>query len=163
MPSRISLRNFDEFQKRCQDLADVGTEIRKELGTHVPRQAPAIWNPQESMRFAKSRLDRAALGGARVRASDKSVSMFGATSPKVKGIWREVEFGDGKKDFKTYTRRSPKGKVHQVTRRTQNQLPDRNRKGRVLYKAGAESMNRFARLIGQTVVRTIHEVLEGRK
>ncbi len=162
MPSRLSLRNFEEFQKRCQDLEGVGTAIDRQLATHVPRAADAIWSPETALKYAASRLDRAALGGARVRASGRSVTMTGATSPRVPGLWAPVEFGAGGDKVTTYTRRGRKGGTHAVTRHTQRQLPARNAKGRVLYRSGAEAMRRFYRLIGSTVVRTIHETLEGK-
>lgn len=162
MSARISLKNFDVFQQRCKDLEDVGAEIKKSLGVYVPRAADDIWNDRVSQKYTATRLERAALAGTKVRASAASVTMQGATKPRVPGIWPQVDFGVKDKSARTtYSRKNRNGGSHKVTRRTRNQLPDYRKRG-VMYRSMKESETRFKKLIAQTIVRTLYDLIEGR-
>jgi hypothetical protein len=157
---RLSLLKLDEFQEHCRDLENVDVEVNKSLGAYVPRFADDIWNSQGALKYATTRLERGALAGAKVDASASKVTMQGGTSPSVKGIRPQVDFGTKDKSrTTTYTRRSVKGLQHQVTRRTRAQLPDYRKQG-ALYRSMKESERRFSSLIVQTIVRTLHDVLE---
>ncbi len=73
-----------------------------------------------------------------------------------------VEFGDGVDLDETYRTRSRRGASYTARRRTQHQLPARDRRGRVLYKYGREATRRLLSAYAQTIVRTIHERLDGK-
>lgn len=163
MTSRLRLRDWDALDQRAAAMEGVDAKIKSALSTHVPSIAARIWTPSTTMKYARSRMDRAALGGARVRSSARSTTLFGATSPSLpKAVSAPVEFGDGRQTKETYTRRYKGGKAHQVTRNTQAQLPARNNKGRVVYRYGKEAIRRLMSAYAQTIKRTISETLEGK-
>lgn len=74
---------------------------------------------------------------------------------------RGFEFGTDKRDKEsTYTRTSPKGTSHSVTRRTTRHLPNRVRKGRAIFPAVADVVPRLTSLWVQIIVRKIYEAHE---
>lgn len=162
MPSRLRLRDWDPFYQRAAKIEGADAEIRAALSSHVPTIAARVWTEPNVMRHARSRMDRAALAGTRVRSSARSTTLRGATSPRIPVDPGAVEFGDGRRTRETYTRRYRGGQPHPVTRDTQAQLPERNRKGRVVFREGSEAIRRLMSAYAQTIVRTLHDLVEGK-
>ena len=162
MPSKLRLRGWDVLLQRAAAMDGVDAKIRTDLERHVPPIAARLWTESEVMRYAETRMDRAALAGTRVRSSARSTTLTGATSPKIDVPAYAVEFGDGIRTKRTYSRRSPRGRQHTVTRDTQAQLPARNKRGRVVRKYGGIVVKRLMSAYAQTIARTLHETLEGR-
>lgn len=161
MPSKLRLRDWDQFYQRAAQMEDVGAEVRKALGAHVPRIASAVWSDSAVLKYATTRQDRMALSGSRVRASDRSTTFTGATRSRLGDEWPAVEFGSTGQKVTTYTGRRGT-KRFPVRRHTQHQLPARDKHGRVLFQYGKEAVRRVLSAYAQTIVRTIHEALDGR-
>ena len=106
---------------------------------------------------------------ARVRVSDQNVTLAsagvgralsgGARPPQ---IWHGVEFGANAKRT-AVTARSRKGKTYRYTRTVNRQFKTPNRRGYAVYPAAAKMIPRYAALWAQTVVRTFHETMEGKR
>ncbi len=161
MPSKLRLRDWDAFYQRAAQMEDVGAEVKKALGAHVPRIASVVWSDSAVLKYAATPQDRMALSGSRVRASDRSTTFTGATRSRLGDQWPAVEFGSTGQKVTTYTGRRG-AKRFPVRRHTQRQLPGRDRSGRVLFRYGKEAVRRVLSAYAQTIVRTIHEVLDGR-
>lgn len=71
-----------------------------------------------------------------------------------------VEFGTDREKVKTYTMRSRRGRMVEVTRHTARQMPPRVRKGRVVYPAAEKFIPRVASLMVQTIIRTFYDAFE---
>lgn len=162
MASKLRLRNWDVLLQRAAAMEGVDAKIRADLGTHVPPIAARIWTESAVLRYAETRMDRAALSGTRVRSSARSTTFTAAAAPTIDVPWWAVELGDRNKTKTTYSRRSPRGRRHSVTRNTQAQLPDRNPRGRVVLRYGREAISRLMSAYAKTLARTLHETLEGR-
>lgn len=76
--------------------------------------------------------------------------------------WRGFEFGADRNAFSRYSRRSSKGTVHTVERRTMRHMPPRAPKGRIVYPAFAEIAPRMVSLWVQIIVKTVHDAAEGK-
>ena len=161
MPSKLRLRDWDQFYQRAAQMEDVGTEVTKATGAHVPTIASAVWSDSTVLKYATGPQDRMALSGSRVRASARSTTFRGATRSRLGDDWPAVEFGSTGQKVTTYTGRRGT-KRFPVRRHTQRQLPARDRSGRVLFRYGKEAVRRVMSAYAQTIVRTIHEVLDGR-
>jgi hypothetical protein len=73
-------------------------------------------------------------------------------------LMKEAEFGSLRRDkYTKYQRRSPNGKVHNVTRRAGRQIPMRRRGGYVIYPAAGRSTKRIVSLSVQTITRRIYD------
>jgi hypothetical protein len=95
----------------------------------------------------------------RVQSAGRGRPLSGGLDPKIH--YSPVEFGAHAKG-KTYSRTSPKGKRHSVTRVMGTQFKPFRKKGYVFWPAAEEMTPRIASLYVQTVVRTIAEALEGK-
>jgi hypothetical protein len=91
---------------------------------------------------ASSPIDKRVLAkGARVAAGNPPTAIAASSRRPLSGgfipadDWPGREFGANRNATTTYTRRSPAGTTHQVTRHTRRQLPARNPSGRVVYAA----------------------------
>ena len=162
MASKLRLRDWDQLLQRAAAMEGADARIRADLGKHVPPIAERIWTESAVLRYAETRMDRAALAGTRVRSSARSTTLAAATRPRIDAPWWAVELGDRNKTKTTYSRRSPRGRQHSVSRNTQAQLPDRNPRGRVVLRYGREAMSRLMSAYAQTLARTLHDILEGR-
>lgn len=161
MPSKLRLRDWDQFYQRATRMEDVGTEVTTALGAHVPPIASTVWSDSTVLKHATTPQDRMALSGSRVRASARSATFTGATRSRLGDDWPAVEFGSTGQKVATYMGR--RGTLRfPVRRHTQRQLPGRDRGGRVLFRYGKEAIRRVMSAYAQTIVRTIHEVLDGR-
>lgn len=120
-------------------LADRAIRFHRDVRLYLPGGIIAGNNPK-----ATAATETRTLSGGLVPAKD----------------WPKIEFGSNREKQTTYDRRSPKGKVHKVTRRTQRQLPPRYRKGRVAYPAFAEVAPRVVSLWVQMIIRRYNEALE---
>lgn len=115
--------------------------------------------------------DRLLGPGARVAAGNPPVAKA-AQSTRGVGRGRSLrpaddfgpwEFGvPNREKYTRYRRTSPKGKPHNVRRRTMRGLPQGDRSGRVVYPAFAEIAPRMVSLWVQLIVRKYHEAAEGK-
>lgn len=162
MPSKIRLRDWDQVYQRAAKMDGVDQLVRRALERYVPPIAGKVWTEQSVLQHARTRMDRAALAGTRVRASARSATLTAATAPRIPGLDPgAVEFGDGARTYETYQGRRG-ATTFRVRRRTQQQLPARARKGRVVYRYAPEAMRRLMAAYSQTILRTLSDVLEGK-
>lgn len=162
MPATLRLRDLSVTDQRLARIENVGAEIQRALGAHVPRIAASVWTEPQVLQHARSPMERAALAGSRVRASARSTTLRAATRPTIPAPWWALEFGDGQRTRETYTRRSRNGGTHRVTRDTQAQLPARNRRGRVVYRYMDPAVKRVLSAYAQTIARTLRDAAEGK-
>jgi len=97
----------------------------------------------------------------RIQSASKGRALSGGLAPKAD--YPAVEFGADQTRTTTYRRRSPKGKVHTVTRHATHALKPRTAKGYVFFPAAREMIPRLAALWVQTTVRTIATAFEGKQ
>lgn len=161
MTSRLKLRDWDVLYQRAAKMEGVDEQIRTDLEAEVPTVARDVWTDTKVLTYARTPQDRMALAGSRVRSSARSTTLTGATRSRVGRFWYAFEFGDGNRTVKTYRGRRG-GRSFQVTRRTQEQLPERNKDGRVLYRYGREAMKKVVDAYRSTIVDTLRRTLEGR-
>lgn len=159
MPSKLRLRDWDVLYQRAAKMEGVDQQIRADLEAEVPDVAREVWTDAKILTYARTPQDRMALAGSRVRSSARSTTLTGATrGPR---WWHAVEFGDAVRTFETYRGRRG-GKSFQVKRRTQEQLPARNKQGRVLYRYGREALKQLVDAYRTSIVGTLRRTLEGR-
>lgn len=159
MRSRLQLRDWDQLYQRAAKMEGADELIRADLEAEVPSLAREVWTDARILTYAQTPQDRMALAGSRVRSSARSTTLTGATrGPR---WWYAVEFGDRVRTYVQYRGRRG-GTSFPVRRRTQEQLPARNKKGRVLYRYGREAMKQVADAYRNTVVATLRRTLEGR-
>lgn len=75
---------------------------------------------------------------------------------------RPYEFGTSNATPTTYTRTSPRGRRHTVTRVATNQLPRRASKGWVAYPAGSALIKRAVNLWVELAVKVLADAQEGK-
>lgn len=116
---------------------------------------------------AATRLEqRVLVPGARVAAGNPPEFVAATSKRRLRGglvpdtYGKAVEFGYAHDVETTYSRRSVKGNVHQVTRHTQRQLPRRRKNGPV-WSTVAEFGGRAASLWVQLIVKTYYDAAEG--
>jgi hypothetical protein len=145
-------------------VADRG--LRKEINDATRSTFNGPWRSGIAAR-AHTRLEqRVLVPGARVAAGNPPVFVAATSRRRLRGglvpdtDGGPVEFGAADRAV-TYSRRSVKGKVHQVTRHTRRQLP-RSRKSGPVWGAVAEFGGRAASLWVQMIVRTYYKAADGR-
>lgn len=161
MVTRVKVEGAEQLQTARRLLRGVPADVRRQTQAQVRRALPTMWAKEVDSAMV-TRQDRAVLGGAKVKvgALPKLVS---ATKPVRSGerIWREVEFGDGRKTYVTYRGNVWRNRNVKIRRRTQRQLPSRDKSGRVLYQAARAAGPRIYSLWSQTVIRTVFDALKG--
>lgn len=115
-------------------------------------------------RYAAGSLDRRVLtAGARIAAGNPPVATAATSRRRLSGglmpaeAWPAFEFGADRNKRTTYRR---KGAT--VTRRTRRQLPSRNPRGRVVFKAFREIAPRNVSLWVQIIVKTYNDAAKGK-
>ena len=174
MPGRIDVLSNRRLQGTLLALRTVDKDVRRYVRQVTQKALQPEFAHQMAERTAMSnqpRLQNAVLvRTARIQVSDQNVKMKAADSsrrlrggllPSVHG--KAVEFGSNRNKDTRYTRRSPKGKTHTVTRNAQNQLPTRRQKGWAFYPTVNDLAPRFTALWVQTAIRTVYEALEGKR
>lgn len=156
--AKVTLKGIREVTAAATAMKAVDRDVRTQVNRNIRGAMGDIWSQSVVDRFTRTRVDRAVFQGTGVRVSNSRVSLLAATRPRITAdISRATEFGDPSKTYETYSRQG-----HQVRRRTQNQLPGPNRRGRVVHPAFKLSIPRVASLYVQTVVRTIYDAWEGK-
>lgn len=148
-------------------------DLRRDINTATRDTMNPVWRQQVadrisgSDRFTSRMLDN----GVRIAAGNPPAAKAAQSKRGLPPTRRLIpaehyalgEFGVGDTErTSTYERRSPKGKAHQVTRRTRRGLPRRVPTGRVVYPAFAETAPRMVSLWVQLIVRKYFDALERR-
>lgn len=166
---RISVFDSKELQAILLALRGFDRELKKQIRQQTKKVAEPEWQKAVN-EHASTRLEHRILAStARVQVSDQNVmlrsahigkSISGGLKPSE--AWPAVEFGGNQSKVGKYQTRSRKGTVYTATRHTARQLRPRNPKGYVVFPAAAQVIPRMAALWAQTLVRTFHEMTEGK-
>jgi hypothetical protein len=145
-------------------VADRG--LRKEINDATRTTFNAPWRSAIATRARTPLESRVLVPGARVAAGNPPVFVAATSKRRLRGGLvpdtggAPVEFGAADRVV-TYSRRSPRGNVHKVTRHTRRQLP-RSRRAGPVWGAVAEFGGRAASLWVQMIVRTYYKAADGR-
>src|SRR5690606_27803865 len=144
----------------------------KELRSRITRETRKMVEPawkEELQASGPNRLQQSVLvNTARVSVGANSLTLKAGTVGKLSSgdkpssIARAVEFGANPEPYTKYRRRSTKGRMHDVTRRTRGGVGPIRAKGKVVYPALGRFVPRAAALMVQTTVRLLHETFEGK-
>lgn len=142
-------------------------EIRNAINRDTRTVMNPVWRSLVASK-ARSRFDSQMLArGARIKAGNPPAAVAATSKRAVSGglvpaeKWHAAEFGADRSKVETYTRKSPNGGTHKVTRHTARQLPARVKRGRVVYAAVAEIAPRAVSLWAHIIVRRINDDLRG--
>lgn len=139
--------------------------LRKDINDATRTTFNGPWRSAIAVRARTPLESRVLVPGARVAAGNPPVFVAATSKRRLRGGLvpdtggAPVEFGAADTAV-TYSRRSPKGNVHQVTRHTRRQLPRRRNAGPVM-GAAAEMGRRAASLWVQLIVKTYYDAAEG--
>lgn len=162
-----------ELQAVVLAMKAADRSIKREINKRTRDTMNPVWKSlveanQAGLPAAQVRL----LGGVRIKAGNPPVAQA-AQSRRAIGRRKDLrpveryylaEFGVGDREaYSVYDRKSPKGKVHKVKRRTMRAWPARTPDGRVVYPAFEEFAPRAVSLWVQTVMRTYFDAAEGKR
>lgn len=167
---RISVYESRELLALSTGLKNFTREVQTEIRRHTKAMAQPEWQKAVTEN-ASTRLEQRVLAQtARVQVSSQNVQLqsarvgrklSGGLDPKV--FWGVVEFGS-KREAKSYvSQRSRNGNRHSYLRHSQRQFRPFNKKGYAVYPAAADIIPRIASLWVQTTIRTLAEIIEGKR
>lgn len=143
-------------------------DLRRRINTATRASLNPVWRRAVAAN-ARTATDRAVIvKGARIAAGNPPVAIAASSTRPLRGglipaaQWPAVELGAARNQRTTYTRRSPKGRTHTVTRRTRRQLPARDPSGRVALAAFAELGPELVTLWLRVIVRSYYDAAEGK-
>lgn len=125
-----------------------------------------VWRDAVAAGANRRRDQKVLATGARIKAGNPPAAVAATSRRRLRGglvpgeRWPVFEFGANRDKVTTYTRTSPNGTSHQVTRRTARQLPPRRRTGHVIYPAVKAVAPRVASLWVQIIVREYYDAAE---
>lgn len=168
----VSAKSMTELRGAVLALKAVDRPIRNAINRATRQEGNTIWRAEVDKRAGGlPRVDQLVLGkGARfvpgnpftAKAATSTRPLSGGLVPsrRAKGF----EFGtDNRERTTTYSRRNRDGSgSHTVTRRTTRHLPKRAPNGRVVWPAAAKAAPRLTSMWVQTIVREIHNAIEGK-
>lgn len=167
----LSVRDSRELQATVLAIKGADRELRREINRATVQTGNAIWKPLVEAHASRPMDARVLTAGARIKGGNPPTAIAASSRRAIgKGRrlvpaehWHAWEFGANREDTTTYQRRSPRGTVHQVTRRTKRHLPPRTRGGRVVYPAFAEAAPRMVSLWVQLTVRLYRDAAERKR
>lgn len=136
-----------------QTLALLPKEMSKQIRKHTKSVVQPEWKRALAEQAPAERIFHTRLvGPSSAYVSDRNVRLNAGAAGKFP---RETEFGAYREEYNEYMRQGRK-----VRRRTQRQFWHYTKKGHVVYPAARDIIPRIGSLWVQTVVRTIHEMIE---
>lgn len=150
--------------RRVRDaLPELGADTLARIRSSSEQQLAAGWTEELAARPGYNAQQRSIVASApSILAYDGGLAVRTGGMGKLGFLTRHFEFGTlHQETFVTYTRKSPKGKVHQVKRRTAKQIPTRSQTGWIAYPAASRwSMRAFSMFL-QIVVKASHDAIDG--
>lgn len=157
-----------ELQAAVLAFKAADRDLRKRINAATRQTMNPVWRAELAER-ARTPLDRAVIvKGARIAAGNPPVAVAATSTRALRGglvpaaAWPGVELGARRDRTTTYSRRSPSGGTHRVTRHTRRQLPARRAGGRIALPAMQEMGPRLASLWVQLIVRVYRDAAEGK-
>lgn len=167
MASGVDVFDSRELQQTLLALKVLPRELTKQTRKFTKQLVDKEWKAGLAKR-AVTPIQRAVLVRTAVSSvTPTNVSLKSATKGKVSSgtpsqvLASGAEFGADMDRYSRYTRRSPKGRTHTVTRRTARAFGwHRGRDGRVVFPTAQDIAPRVASIYVQTLLRTTAEALE---
>lgn len=171
----LSVADDSQRELRAAVLAfkSADRDLKREINRATRETMNPVWRSlvQGNLSGTDAMTSRMLGGGVRIAAGNPPIAKAAQSARKV-GTRRTLtpssdygpwEFGvPNRNEMSVYERRSSRGKVHQVRRRTMRGLPRRHQEGRVVYPAFAEIAPRMVSLWVQLIVRKYHDAAEGK-
>lgn len=164
---RVSVKGSRELRATALALKGIDRDVRRIAYQTMRETMNPVWRDAVSSLSSTPLQVRLIDSGTLIKAGSPPVLQAGASKRRVgRGLipaehWIGPEYGAKREAYSRYKRRSPKGKVHTVERRTMRHLPARRRSGYVLGPAVAETLPRLTSLFVQSVVRTVMDYVDG--
>ncbi len=143
--------------------------VRDQVSSDLRGEMSPAWAAELPRHTTGLPIERMLLVGARISPGNPPQLVAANSRRKVgRGLiptehWPLAEYGTGQPNaYSTYQRRSPKGKQHQVRRRTRRGLPAYRKGGRVIGPAVAAFLPRVCAYWVQSVVRAFLDAAEGK-
>lgn len=162
----LSVHGSDALRAAVLGMKLARREIKNDINRATRATMNPVWRDEVGYRVG-SKMDRRVLAqGARILAGNPPVAVAATSKRALSGglvpavQYAAVEFGADPNQVTTYTRRSPNGGTHKVTRHTTRGLPRRSPKGRVVYPAVKDLGPRLASLWVSIIVRKFNDALE---
>ena len=144
-------------------LKNVPAELRSKVESASDQQLSAAWTEELTKGGQFSHAQRSIIT-TEPRAITHAMGMSVATggAGRLGFLTKPYEFGTlNREQQHTYTRRSPKGARHEVTRRTRRQLPTRSQTGWIGYPAAGRFSKRAFGMYLQIVVKVVRDSIDG--
>lgn len=163
----ISVNDSRELQAAVLAMKAADRELRNDINRATVRVMGPVWKQVVGANATRHADMQMIAVGARVKGGNPPVAMAANSSRMVgrqrpRDAWAGYEFGANRNAYSKYTRKSPKGTVHQVERRTMRHLPSRTRRGRVAHPAFADIAPRLVSLWVQLIVKKYSDAAEGK-
>lgn len=162
MVGRISLLLDSPLRDLAIAYRAVPAETRKQINAHTKSAAEPIWKQETAERGTTRIQQRVLVDSARVGVTNRNVFLRSGAVGKLRDgtpvslLATAAEFG--RPDAAPIKSKSKKGTPYE--RSTGNVFGPRTRKGNVVHPAASDSIPRFASLLIQTAIRTLHEAGE---
>lgn len=164
----IAVGDVREAQAAVLAFKAADRDLRTRINTATRQTMAPVWRSMVD-EHAVQPIDKAVLAkGARIATGNPPTAVAASSRRALSGgftpaeDWPAREFGANRNTTTTYTRRSPRGTTHQVTRHTKRQLPNRDTSGRVVYASVRKIGPRLASLWVQLIVRTYYDAADGK-
>ena len=157
-----------ELQAAVLALKSVDRDLRSRINKATTATMGPEWKSLVASKAHTKWDQRIIVPGTRIAGGNPPTAVAANSRRKVGRLipaenWRGFEFGADRNAYSRYTRRSPKGKVHQVERRTMRHMPPRSPKGRIVYPSFAEIAPRMVSLWVQLIVKNVYDAVEGKR
>lgn len=145
------------------------SEVKNDLRKYQRASVSPIWKEEVAAKTGVTALSaRVFKSGNTVKAGSVITLKAAGSSKKLSGgatlseLLRPAEFGTLRHNkYTKFSRVSPNGKHHTVTRRSSRQIPMRRRGGYVVYPAAGRATKRIVSLSVQTVTKRIYDSIGG--
>jgi hypothetical protein len=162
----VDVTGIEEARVAVAALRNVDADLRKEVNKQTRSVLNPIWRDEINSRTSHPMDSRVLAKNARVTAGTRPALVAAKSSRALSGglvpsqSWQAYEFGGNRHKVKEYTGRSPKGKSYRMKRKTQRQLPQKTKGGRVLIPSTQASIGRIGSLWSQTSIWLVFEALK---
>lgn len=162
----LHVRDHEELQAVVLAMKAADRDLKRDINQATRTTMNPVWKSLVQTNAARTLDGRVIVPGTRIAGGNPPAAVAASSRRRLSGglvpaeWWHAVEFGANRNKVETYSRMSPKGKRHRVTRHTARQLPQRDPNGRVAYPAFAELGPRMASLWAQIVVKKYLDAAE---
>lgn len=157
---------LEAVEKRFRALPK---EIKNDLRRYQRKEVGPIWKEETRANLGANRIsEKVFKSGNTVKAGSTITLRASGSNKKLSGggtarqLIEAAEYGAKNRETRTkYSRTSPKGKRHTVTRRASRQSPAYRKGGYVINPASKKAIKRITSLSVQTVMKKLYDSIEG--